>query len=81
LGGATEVTRVEKRTGWGLTKADVFRQAVPVSQLIVRERLGPSNVEVDVLRRLGVALAQALVMWSCVPGESRAYRVPGVVEL
>ena len=55
-----QVTHLKKWTFWGLIKADVFDRGIPWTELILRDRQMPNDLNLQLSQRVSVALAFVL---------------------
>lgn len=52
-----QVTHLKKWTFWGLLKADIFDRGIPWTELILRDRQMPNDLNLQLSQRVSVALA------------------------
>jgi cellulose synthase/poly-beta-1,6-N-acetylglucosamine synthase-like glycosyltransferase len=59
-----EVTHLKKWTFWGLVKTDILDRGVPWTELILRDRRMPNDLNLQLSQRISVALVFVLVALS-----------------
>jgi glycosyltransferase involved in cell wall biosynthesis len=60
-----QVTHLKTWTFWGLVKTDIVDRGVPWTELILRDRFMPNDLNVHLSQRVSVALVFILVALSC----------------
>lgn len=58
---ALSVTHLKKWTFWGLVKSDIFDRGIPWTELILRDRCMPNDLNVQLSQRVSVALVFVLL--------------------
>jgi len=56
-----QVTHLKRWTFWGLIKTDIFDRGVPWTELILRDRYMPNDLNLELSQRVSVALAFLLL--------------------
>jgi len=59
-------THLKRWTFWGLVKTDIMDRAIPWTELILRDRFMPNDLNLQLSQRISVALAVMLVFLSCI---------------
>lgn len=59
-----QVTHLKRWTFWGLVKADIFDRGIPWTELILRDRFMPNDLNLQLSQRVSVALVFILVALS-----------------
>jgi glycosyltransferase involved in cell wall biosynthesis len=63
---AIQVTHLKRWTFWNLVKTDILDRGIPWTELILRDRFMPNDLNLHLSQRVSVVLVLILVVLSCV---------------